>query len=112
MMTPSKYFVGGAITLTAQFTGSDGNLADPTTVVLKLKAPHGKLLTYTYGTDANVSKASTGNYEAIVTPDCAGRWFTRWEGTDALGNVLPIEDFIAVQRSRFLHGPDCYWDYL
>jgi hypothetical protein len=111
MLTPAKYFVGGAIVLSASFSDASGNPSDPSTVVLKLRSPYGKDYTYTYGTDTNVSKQSTGNYQAIVTPDGPGRWFTRWEGTDALGNVLPIEDFIAVQKSRFVNNSDCDWDY-
>lgn len=112
MLAPSKYFVGAAMSLSVSFTDSDVTPSDPITVVLKLRSPNGQLSTYTYGTDANVTKQSAGNYSATVTPNCAGRWFTRWEGTDAGGNVIVIEDNFNVQRSRFegCDVPFC-WDY-
>lgn len=91
--------------LTAAFTNASGVAADPASVVFKTYSPRGDIKTYTYGTDGNVSKASTGNYAASFVADEGGRWRTRWEGTDAIGNVIVIEDTFNVQRSRFVDEP-------
>lgn len=112
MITPGKYYPGTTMSLTAAFTNSNGQASDPSTVVFKTYSPCGKISIYTYGTDANVSKSSTGNYAASFVADHAGRWRTRWEGTDAIGNVIVIEDSFNVQMSRFedCDVPFC-WDY-
>lgn len=112
MLTPGRYYVGGTINLTAAFTDADGTPSDPVTVVLKTTAPWGPIKTYTYGTDANVTKTSTGNYSASIAPDAAGHWAYRWEGTDGAGNTIIIEDRFNVQKSRFQDRdiPFC-WDY-
>ena len=109
MITPGKYAPGTTMVLTAAFSDTYGQPSDPAQVVIKTFSPCGDITSYTYQTDDNVTKTSTGNYAAIVTPNHAGRWRIRWEGTDASGNVIVIEDTFNVQRSRFVDGP-C-WDY-
>lgn len=111
MLAPSKYFVGAAVSLSASFTNSDVTPSDPDTVTLNLRSPNCQSFTYVYGTDANVTRQSAGNYAAIVTPNCAGRWFTRWEGTDPDGNVIAIEGSFNVQASRFVDHDCCCRDY-
>lgn len=101
MLTPGKYYSGGTISVTAAFVDTNGLPADPVTVAFKTVSPCGECGTYIYGTDANVTKVSTGNYAAALTPKESGRWFTRWEGTDVTGNVAAIEDFFSIQRSKF-----------
>lgn len=110
MITPGKYAPGTTMALTAAFAGSDGDPSDPTVVVFKTVSPYGTIKSYTYGTDGNVSKSSTGNYAAYFVADCSGLWRARWEGTDAIGNVIVIEDHFNVQRSPFADR-DCYRDY-
>lgn len=102
MLTPGKYFPGTTMSVTASFTNDAGAPADPVSVVFKTHSPDGDIATYTYGTDDNVSKSSTGNYAATFTPDRGGRWRTRWEGTDGIGNVIVIEDDFIVQVSTFV----------
>jgi hypothetical protein len=116
MITPGKIYPGTTLSLTAAFTDATGAPADPATVVFKTYSPCGKLTAYTYGSDDNVSKASTGNYAAAIVADLSGRWRTRWEGTDATGSVIVVEDDFNVQASRFVHPDYCdypfAWDYL
>ena len=95
--------------LSAAFANTSGAALDPETVIFKTHSPCGKDTTYTYGTDENVTRQSTGNYQATFVADTSGRWHTRWEGTDVFGNVIVIEDFFAVQKSRFTN--DCFTDY-
>ena len=111
MLTPGKYFPGTTMSVTASFTNDAGAPADPVSVVFKTHSPDGDIATYTYGTDGNVSKSSTGNYAATFVADRAGRWRTRWEGTDALGNTIVIEDNFNVQASRFADHDCCCRDY-
>jgi hypothetical protein len=113
MITPGKIYPGTTMSLTAAFTDANGAPADPATVVFKTYSPWGIISTYTYGTDDNVSKVSTGNYAASFIADHSGRWRTRWEGTDAIGNVIVIEDNFNVQRSRFEDDciPFSYWGW-
>lgn len=114
MITPGKIYPGTTMSLTAAFTDATGAAADPATVVFKTYSPCGERSTYAYGTDENISKIATGNYAASVVADRSGRWRTRWEGTDATGSVIVIEDNFNVQASRFVHSdPYDYWpDYL
>jgi len=111
MLTPSRYAPGTTMELTASFTNAAGQASDPATIVFKTYSPNGQKASYTYGTDANVTKQSTGNYAATFVADVSGRWRTRWEGTDAIGNVIVIEDFFNVQKSRFAGNDDCFLDY-
>lgn len=111
MLTPGKYFPGTTMAVTAAFTNANGIPSDPATVIFKTYAPCGRVAQYTYGTDGNVSKSSTGNYAATFVADRAGRWRTRWEGTDALGNTIVIEGSFNVQASRFVDHDCCCRDY-
>jgi hypothetical protein len=54
---------------------------------------------YTYGTDAALVRAATGNYYVDVTPDIAGRWWFRCETT---GPVSAQEGDFLVQASAFV----------
>ena len=102
MLTPGKIWPGTTVTLTAQFTDSAGVLSNPATVLFKTLDPDGTILTYTYGTDANVTRPSTGNYQATMVPDQGGRWRIRWETT---GGVLVTEDDFIVKDSQFTNNP-------
>lgn len=108
-LTPGRYYPGSPIRLTVSFTDTAGAYVDPTTVLIKTQDPMGNNTTYTYGTDANVGRSSTGRYFADITPDQGGRWFIRWE-TTGTNTTFAIEDSILIQRSPFLDGrePDAY----
>jgi hypothetical protein len=60
-----------------------GVAADPTTVKLTIVRPDGQRNTYTYLTDAQIVKASTGTYYIDLALDIPGTWTYRWfsEGT-------------------------------
>ena len=59
----------------------DGAEADPDVVKVTITNPSGESTTYTYGTDAELVKASTGNYSVNVDADEAGTWYYRFWST-------------------------------
>ena len=99
-LSPGRYYPGSAIRLTASFRDENGTDIDPDTLKIKAWSPQGILSQYVYGTDANVVRASAGNYYAEVTPDAAGLWRIRWEttGTNA---THATEDKFNVSYSPF-----------
>jgi hypothetical protein len=56
-------------------------LVDPTAVVFKYETPAGAQTTLTYGSSVELTKSSTGKYQAAVTLDASGTWHFRWETT-------------------------------
>lgn len=58
-------------------------LVDPTTVRFKYETPASAETTLTYGSDAALTKLSTGKYMATVNLNASGTWGFRWETTGA-----------------------------
>lgn len=86
-----KYPYGDTVRITAAFLDVDGNLANPTTVTVTVKAPD---LTETTPTATNIG---TGRYRALVDGDQAGIWYYRVVG---VGN-----DSDAAQEGSFCVEP-------
>jgi len=111
VIEPGKIAPGQPMRLTTCFKdAATGNYVDPDTVEAQIINPRGDKITYTYGTDLELQKASTGNYFLDLTPNHGGRWFYRWVSTGSGAGA--IEGNFNVQRSRF--EDDCipfYWDY-
>ena len=80
-MALTYYDKGDLIRCSAAFTDSDGAAADPDVVVFSFTEPDGSLTTYTYGTDVELVKDSTGNYHVDVDGNAAGTWFYRFHST-------------------------------
>lgn len=74
------YDVGATVKLTCLFTVV-GVLTDPTTVTCTVRFPTNKPTTYTYGTDANLTKVGTGSYRCDVDALLVGSHDVRWVGT-------------------------------
>lgn len=113
MIAPGKIAPGQPVRLTSAYQDSvTGNPVDPSTVQFLIETPCGRMTTYTYATDAELVKASVGNYYIDVTPTEGGRWHFRWVSTGT-GAGATEGDFV-VQTSRFVHPDYCdYWpDYL
>lgn len=68
----------------ANFKNNSGVLTDPTTIVLKVKTPDNVITTYTYGSDAEIIKSSTGKFYADLDISQIGIHFYRWEGSGSL----------------------------
>lgn len=87
------------------------SLTDPTDVTVRIYTPSGAALTGSYtvgvgddGGDLTVVRDSAGVFYTLFTPDEAGDWWHRWEGTGAV-NAAEDERFV-VRRSRFYPLPD------
>ena len=100
MLTPGRNYVSSPIQISINLQTSNGVDVDPTTVSLITRAPCGTETTYVYGTDSEITKSSVGDYDAIFTPDEAGRWFYRWEATGT-GTTIAQEGNFLVQVSAF-----------
>lgn len=95
----SIYDIGDEVRCSVTFTDQDGNDADPGTVEFKYQQPDGTETTYTYGTDPEVVKSSTGNYHVDVSVTAAGYWYYRWEGTGVVQSAS--EAWFVARRSEF-----------
>lgn len=76
----NHYDLGDVVELEATFTDDDGELADPTTITLKIKDPSANVTTLTYAA-AELTRESMGVYYYNLTIDEAGMWYYRWIST-------------------------------
>jgi len=70
------------IRLSAAFSLS-GTATDPTTGAFKIRRPNGVEISYVYGTDVQLVKASTGNYYVDWLLGLAGVHYYGFVGTGA-----------------------------
>lgn len=76
----ADYIVGDLVRVSVLFMLANAP-ADPSTVVLKWKNPAGIITTWTYLTNVQLIKDSTGQYHADLDLLTSGTWNFRWEGT-------------------------------
>ena len=93
----SVYDIGDKPKITGTFTNA-GSAADPAVVVAKYQDPAGTTTTLTYGTDAGLTKTSTGVYAFYISLNRSGRWYYRM--TDNGVNVA-TEGYLVVRNSKF-----------
>lgn len=102
MPTLPVFDVDTQLRATAVFS-IDKVLTDPTAVTFFLKNPGGTIADYVYGTDAEVTKQSTGIYRFRITLTAAlggaGQWYCRVEGTGTA--VGAFEKPFTVRVSEF-----------
>lgn len=98
MIQPGFIRFGTTVYVNIAYLDDNGAPADPATVVFKTLSPSGLRRTYTYQTDTELARSSTGNYEVTLVPDEAGRWYVRWEATVP---TSAVEDDFIVQDSKF-----------
>ena len=78
----NTYPEGSIVTVSGTFRGLAGTVTDPSVVKLTVKTPDGTQTTYTYGSDAEVVKSSTGVYTAdLDTTNKRGLWIYTWWST-------------------------------
>lgn len=75
------YDVGDLVRVTGAFTNSAGTALDPAVVKFKFTNPAGVTTTYTFGTDAQLVKDSTGNYHVDLDASVKGTFRYRWFST-------------------------------
>jgi hypothetical protein len=96
----ASYDVGDLVRVRAQFTRlEDGSPVDPTALVVKYHEVTQVVTTLTYGTDAAVVRAATGDYHVDVPVDLAGTWYVRFIGTGL--NQAAAEGTFEVLPSHF-----------
>jgi hypothetical protein len=81
--TAGPYDIGDLVTVSAEFRDADGALADPTTVVCKIKDGAGTETSYTYGIDDELVKDEVGLYHLDVSIEISGTFYYRFRGTGA-----------------------------
>lgn len=112
LLIPGKIYAGSTVRITGTFLDQDDTDTDPTvSVVFKIRSPSGTETTYTYGTDAELQRESTGDYTCDVRVTEGGRWLYRWEAQTTIGTTAYVagEGAIVVQRSDF-DGYTGTWD--
>ena len=69
----SGYYMdeGDVASITILTKNAAGNLADPSTLVVQVQPIGGAVVSYTYGTDAELTKSSTGTY-VLLHPVSSG----------------------------------------
>lgn len=111
MLTPGLVYPGSQIDIRANFKDAAEADIDPATVKLRLMSPERVETVFTYGSSADLTRQSVGDYTCRVTPDKAGRWRFRWE-TTGTGTTIASEGDFLVQRSAFVDDPCGYFrDY-
>jgi hypothetical protein len=79
-----EYEPGTSVTVVGTFRNEDEVLADPTTVVVTVKAPDGTTSTPT------PTNPSTGVYRAAVALTTAGTWRVKFAGTGTVARTRTI----------------------
>jgi hypothetical protein len=91
-----NYIPGEVVRLLLNTFDFAGAVADPGTVVLKVKQPDGTVITHT----PDVVRDGTGVYHADLALTAAGVWAYRWELTTP--NAGAAEGVIQVQKSKVI----------
>ena len=76
------YDIGDTAKMTCLFTVA-GVLTDPTAVTCTVRFPTNVRTTYTYLTDANLTKVATGSFRCDIDLSQVGSYVYRWVGTGA-----------------------------
>lgn len=94
----NEYDKADDVKVKATFT-ADGELADPTDILLQVRQPSGVILNFHYGVGATVVRDSTGTYHANLFINDDGRYDYRWAGS---GSVTSSDRwYFIVRRSDF-----------
>lgn len=78
----NRYQIDDDVRCQCTFTNSDTTaVVDPTAVMFQARSPAGTVTSYTYGTDAQLTRVSTGVYRATVDANAVGIWHYRFYST-------------------------------
>lgn len=94
------YLPGEVAVLNMRAADLDGVAADPGALVLKIRPPVGAVVSYAYGTAAEVVRDAAGRYHADLMLSAAGQWAYRWELSAP--NAGAAEGVITVLKSRVI----------
>ena len=96
----NTYDIGDVVRVQGTFTDPDNSDAplDPSVVKATIRQPNGTTQTYTYVTDVEVTKLSTGVYRLEYTVTAAGQHNYRWFSTGT--GAASDEAYFDVRASR------------
>lgn len=90
-----KITTGNKVRIEASIRDISGELADPTTVTVKVRKPSGAVLTI------SPDRVSTGIYRSEVAVDEGGQWCYRIEGTGAVTTATEGSFPVAMPITNF-----------
>ena len=79
----AEYSRGDTAQVRVTVKNTSGALADPSTLVARVKAPSGTVTVYTYGDSAQWVKTGTGKYTLDIDITESGTWNYRIESSGA-----------------------------
>jgi hypothetical protein len=94
----NSYHIGQVVRLTATFTDTGGNFADPTRVTFTVEDPSGNNSTEWSTSTGLVAHPSTGVYTLDVPVDEAGTWPYKVNSTG--GVTTASETYFRVQHTK------------
>jgi hypothetical protein len=81
----NEHTLGNQIIVSVSFVDADsGDPADPTTVILKMRATGGAEQEYVHGVDSEIINDGVGEYHATIEPDREGLWRWYWIATGTI----------------------------
>ncbi len=86
------YDKGDLVRIAAIFKNAAGTPIDPTTVQFKFTTPALVTTTYTYPSDAQLVKDSTGNYHVDIDANTNGTWRVRFQSSGT-GQAAAEDEF-------------------
>lgn len=107
---PGRVWAGATMDIRVTFEDWANAATDPTTVTCTSLKPDGTETTYTYGTDSELTKSSTGNYMLTITASQPGQWGYRWL-TTGTGTTTALEGAVHVMQSAFVDDAYALKDY-
>jgi hypothetical protein len=90
--------VGDLVRISGVVETSD-TAVDPTVVKFSYKAPSAAAVTYTYNSDLQLVKDSTGHYHVDVSVTEPGQWYYKFWSTGTGQGAF--EDGFVVERTQF-----------
>ena len=91
-------YVGEILEIKGTYRESGTTPTDADSVVVVVTSPSGASTTYTYNTNSEVTRLSTGVYLCSITPDAVGRWTFKFTVTK--NSKSDIEYFHASVRAN------------
>lgn len=89
------------VRLSVEFRDAAGTLTDPTTLEFKIKSPDdAPVVTYIYGTDAELVRDAAGKFHVDYDVDVSGTWYYRYKATNGSLKETVEKEFV-VARSHF-----------
>lgn len=102
----SSFQIGQQLTFTAEFRAAPiapatvGTLTDPAEIVFRWRTPAGIETSYTYGTDSEVQRASTGIY-TFTAPTIARRGNHFCRAVSTAGLIAATETLASAIATHF-----------